>query len=198
MNENIHPIFDRTLQRSDREAFLQQRAKVIWFTGLSGSGKSTLAIEVERELHNRGFLCRILDGDNIRMGINSNLKFSEEDRIENIRRIAEISKLFIDSGVITIAAFVSPTNNLRALAAEIIGKDEFLEIFVSTPIDVCELRDVKGLYKKARRGEIEDFTGVNAPFEIPSNPYTTINTSHNSIGESVDLLLPLILNEIKY
>ncbi len=198
MNTNIHPIFDRTLQRSDREAFLQQRAKVIWFTGLSGSGKSTLAIEVERELHNRGFLCRILDGDNIRMGINSNLKFSEEDRIENIRRIAEISKLFIDTGVITIAAFVSPTNNLRTLAAEIIGNDEFLEIFVSTPIDVCELRDVKGLYKKARRGEIEDFTGVNAPFEIPSNPYITINTSHNSIGESVDLLLPLILNEIKY
>ena len=198
MNTNIHPIFDRTLQRSDREAFLQQRAKVIWFTGLSGSGKSTLAIEVERELHNRGFLCRILDGDNIRMGINSNLKFSEKDRIENIRRIAEISKLFIDTGVITIAAFVSPTNNLRTLAAEIIGNDEFLEIFVSTPIDVCELRDVKGLYKKARRGEIEDFTGVNAPFEIPSNPYITINTSHNSIGESVDLLLPLILNEIKY
>ena len=124
-NNNIYPIFDRMLTREDKEQLLNQRSAMVWFTGLSGSGKSTIAIALERELHKRGLLCRILDGDNIRSGINNNLGFSEVDRVENIRRIAEVSKLFIDSGIITIAAFISPNNDIREMAARIIGPDEF-------------------------------------------------------------------------
>ncbi len=159
LSTNIYPIFDRMMTREDKERLLKQRSVMVWFTGLSGSGKSTVAIALERELHKRGLLCRILDGDNIRSGINNNLGFSAEDRVENIRRIAEVSKLFIDTGVITIAAFISPNNDLREMAASIVGKENFLEIYVSTPIEECERRDVKGLYAKARRGEIKDFTG---------------------------------------
>lgn len=129
-NNNIYPIFDRMLTRQDKEELLKQRGVMIWFTGLSGSGKSTIAIALERELHKRGLLCRILDGDNIRTGINNNLGFSETDRVENIRRIAEVSKLFIDTGIITIAAFISPNNDIREMAARIVGPDDFLEIFV--------------------------------------------------------------------
>ena len=143
---NIYPIFDRMLSRQDKEELLKQHSVMIWFTGLSGSGKSTIAIALERELHKRGLLCRILDGDNIRSGINNNLGFTEADRIENIRRIAEVSKLFVDTGIITIAAFISPSNDIREMAANIIGKDDFLEVYVSTPIEECERRDVKGLY----------------------------------------------------
>ena len=137
---HIYPIFDRMLQRSDRENLLKQKGLMLWFTGLSGSGKSTLAIALERELYQNGILCRILDGDNIRSGINNNLGFSEADRIENIRRIAEVSKLFVDCGIVTIAAFISPTNEIRQMAADIIGKDDFMEIYVSTPLEVCEKR----------------------------------------------------------
>ena len=144
---HIYPIFDRMLQRSDRENLLKQKGLMLWFTGLSGSGKSTLAIALERELYQNGILCRILDGDNIRSGINNNLGFSEADRIENIRRIAEVSKLFVDCGIVTIAAFISPTNEIRQMAADIIGKDDFMEIYVSTPLEVCEKRDVKGQEK---------------------------------------------------
>ncbi|MFI3261905.1 MAG: adenylyl-sulfate kinase [Rikenellaceae bacterium] len=197
MSKNIHPIFDRTLQRSDRETLLSQKAKVVWFTGLSGSGKSTLAIEIEKELYNRGYLCCILDGDNIRAGINNNLGFSEEDRVENIRRIAEVSKLLLNTGVITLAAFVSPTNNIRHLATEIIGKEDFLEIYVNTPLEVCEQRDVKGLYKKARRGEIKDFTGIGSPFETPDNPSFTIDTSKHTLKDNVDMLLSYILEKFE-
>lgn len=160
---HIYPIFDRMLNREDKESLLRQHSVMIWFTGLSGSGKSTIAIALERELQKRGLLCRILDGDNIRSGINNNLGFSEEDRVENIRRIAEIGKLFVDTGIITIAAFISPNNDLREMAARIIGPDDFMEIYVSTPIEECERRDVKGLYAKARRGEIKNFTGISAP-----------------------------------
>ena len=149
---NIYPIFDRMMSRDDKEQLLKQRGMMLWFTGLSGSGKSTVAIALERELHSRGLLCRILDGDNIRSGINNNLGFSAEDRVENIRRIAEVGRLFVDTGIITIAAFISPNNQLREMAAEIIGKDDFVEVFVSTPLEECEKRDVKGLYAKARRG----------------------------------------------
>ena len=170
---------------------------MVWFTGLSGSGKSTIAIALERELHKRGLLCRILDGDNIRSGINNNLGFSEEDRIENIRRIAEVGKLFVQSGIITLAAFISPNNQLRDMAASIIGKNDFLEIFVSTPIEECERRDVKGLYARARRGEIKDFTGVSAPFEEPTNPALVLDTSVLTLEESVNKLLELILPKIK-
>lgn len=194
---NIYPIFDRMLGREDKEALLKQRSVMVWFTGLSGSGKSTIAIALERELHKRGLLCRILDGDNIRSGINNNLGFSAEDRVENIRRIAEVSKLFIDTGVITIAAFISPNNELREMAFTIIGKDNFLEIYVNTPIEECERRDVKGLYAKARKGEIKDFTGVSAPFEAPEHPALSLDTSVLSLEESVNKLLELILPKVK-
>lgn len=193
---NIYPIFDSMLKRSDKEALLNQRSVMIWFTGLSGSGKSTIAIALERELHKRGLLCRILDGDNIRSGINNNLGFSETDRVENIRRIAEVSKLFIDTGIITIAAFISPNNDIREMASSIIGKDNFLEIYVNTPIEECERRDVKGLYAKARKGEIRDFTGVSAPFEAPEHPDLLLDTSCLSVEESVGRLLELILPRV--
>lgn len=194
---NIYPIFDRMLSRQDKEELLKQHSVMIWFTGLSGSGKSTIAIALERELHKRGLLCRILDGDNIRSGINNNLDFTEADRIENIRRIAEVSKLFVDTGIITIAAFISPSNDIREMAANIIGKDDFLEVYVSTPIEECERRDVKGLYAKARRGEIKDFTGISAPFEAPAHPALTLDTSALSLEESVNKLLELILPRIQ-
>lgn len=196
-NNNIYPIFDRMLAREDKEELLKQRSVMIWFTGLGGSGKSTIAIALERELHKRGLLCRILDGDNIRSGINNNLGFTEADRIENIRRIAEVSKLFVDTGIITIAAFISPSNDIREMAANIIGKDDFLEVYVSTPIEECERRDVKGLYAKARRGEIKNFTGISAPFEAPAHPALTLDTSALSLEESVNKLLELILPRIQ-
>ena len=191
---HIYPIFDRMLGRSDKETLLGQRGLMVWFTGLSGSGKSTIAIALERELHRRGLLCRILDGDNIRGGINNNLGFSPEDRVENIRRIAEVGKLFVDTGIITLAAFISPTNSLREMAERIIGPADFKEVYVSTPLTVCEQRDVKGLYAKARRGEIKDFTGVSAPFEVPVRPALAIDTSVLSLEESVEKVLELILN----
>lgn len=194
---NIYPIFDRMLSRQDKEELLKQHSVMIWFTGLSGSGKSTIAIALECELHKRGLLCRILDGDNIRSGINNNLGFTEADRIENIRRIAEVSKLFVDTGIITIAAFISPSNDIREMAANIIGKDDFLEVYVSTPIEECERRDVKGLYAKARRGEIKNFTGISAPFEAPAHPALTLDTSALSLEESVNKLLELILPRIQ-
>ena len=192
--KHIYPIFDRMLTRLDKETLLGQRGVMVWFTGLSGSGKSTVAIAVERELHRRGLLCRILDGDNIRTGINNNLGFSEADRVENIRRIAEVGKLFVDTGIITLAAFISPTNSLREMAERIIGEADFKEVYVSTPLAVCEQRDVKGLYAKARRGEIKDFTGVSAPFEVPVRPALAIDTSVLSLEESVEKVLELILN----
>lgn len=197
ITNNIYPIFDRMMGREEKELLLKQRSVMVWFTGLSGSGKSTIAIALERELHKRGLLCRILDGDNIRSGINNNLGFSAEDRVENIRRIAEVSKLFIDTGVITIAAFISPNNELREMASSIIGKENFLEIYVNTPIEECERRDVKGLYAKARKGEIKDFTGVSAPFEAPEHPALSLDTSVLSLEESVNKLLEMILPKVK-
>lgn len=190
---NIYPIFDRMMSRDDKEQLLKQRGMMLWFTGLSGSGKSTVAIALERELHSRGLLCRILDGDNIRSGINNNLGFSAEDRVENIRRIAEVGRLFVDTGIITIAAFISPNNQLREMAAEIIGKDDFVEVLVSTPLEECEKRDVKGLYAKARRGEIKNFTGISAPFEAPEHPDITLDTSKLPVEESVKILLDYVL-----
>lgn len=195
---HIYPIFEKTLQRQDREELLKQKGIMIWFTGLSGSGKSTLAIALERELYKQGYLCRILDGDNIRSGINNNLGFSEADRTENIRRIAEVSKLFVDCGIVTIAAFISPTNAIRKMAADIIGSEDFLEIYVSTPIEECEKRDVKGLYKKARKGEIKDFTGISSPFEAPEHPFIEIDTSVCPLEESVNILMNAILRKITF
>lgn len=196
MAENIYPIFEKMLQRKDREALLKQKGIMIWFTGLSGSGKSTLAIALEGELYKQGILCRILDGDNIRSGINDNLGFSEADRTENIRRIAEVSKLFVDCGIVTIAAFISPTHAIRRMASEIIGEDDFLEVYVSTPIEECERRDVKGLYAKARRGEIKEFTGISSPFEAPEHPFISIDTSRQSLADSVKVLLEAVSPKI--
>ena len=196
MAENIYPIFEKMLQRKDREALLTQKGIMIWFTGLSGSGKSTLAIALEGELYKQGILCRILDGDNIRSGINNNLGFSEADRTENIRRIAEVSKLFVDCGIVTIAAFISPTHAIRRMASEIIGEDDFLEVYVSTPIEECERRDVKGLYAKARRGEIKEFTGISSPFEAPEHPFISIDTSRQSLADSVKVLLEAVFPKI--
>ena len=193
---HIYPIFDKMMTRQDKESLLHQKGVMVWFTGLSGSGKSTIAIALERELQKRGLLCRILDGDNIRSGINNNLGFTEADRVENIRRIAEVGKLFVDTGIITLAAFISPNNEIREMAASIIGKDDFLEIYVSTPITECERRDVKGLYAKARKGEIKNFTGVSAPFEAPSHPALSLDTSVLSVEESVNKLLDIILPKI--
>ena len=194
---HIYPVSDRMLSRRDKEELLHQRGLMVWFTGLSGSGKSTVAIALERELHRRGILCRILDGDNIRCGINNNLGFSEADRVENIRRIAEVSKLFVDTGIVTLAAFISPSNDIREMAARIIGKDDFLEVYVSTPLEECERRDVKGLSAKARRGESKDFTGISAPFEAPLHPALTLDASVLGVEESVSRLLALILPKIQ-
>lgn len=189
---NIYPITMMT--REDKENLLGQRGIMVWFTGLSGSGKSTVALGVERELHRQGILCRILDGDNIRTGINNNLGFSAEDRRENIRRIAEVGKLFVQTGIVTLACFVSPTNDIRQLARDIIGSDDFLEVYVSTPIEECERRDVKGLYARARRGEVKDFTGISAPFEAPLYPSLSIDTSRLSLEDCVQKVVQLITN----
>lgn len=197
VENNIHPIFDRMQSRSDKERQLGQRGATIWFTGLSGSGKSTIAIALEERLSREGVFCRILDGDNIRTGINRGLGFSEEDRRENIRRIAEVCKLFTDTGIVTLAAFVSPTNELRELAREIIGDEDFIEVYVSTPLEECERRDVKGLYAKARRGEIRDFTGITSPFEVPVKPTLTIDTTNRDIESCVDEVYNVIIEKIK-
>lgn len=197
VENNIHPIFDRMQSRSDKERQLGQRGATIWFTGLSGSGKSTIAIALEERLSREGIFCRILDGDNIRTGINRGLGFSEEDRRENIRRIAEVCKLFTDTGIVTLAAFVSPTNELRELAREIIGDEDFVEVYVSTPLEECERRDVKGLYAKARRGEIRDFTGITSPFEVPVKPTLTIDTTNRDIESCVDEVYSVIIEKIK-
>lgn len=191
-DNNIYPIFDRMLARADKEQLLGQRGVMLWFTGLSGSGKSTVAVALERELHRRGRLCRLLDGDNIRTGINAGLGFSADDRRENIRRIAEVGKLFVDTGIITLAAFVSPTEELRTLARDIIGAADFKEIFVATPLEECERRDVKGLYARARRGEVKNFTGISAPFEAPQNPALVLDTTGTPVEESVEKVLALL------
>lgn len=196
MAEHIHPIFDQLLQRSEREERLQQRSKVLWLTGLSGSGKSTVAKYLERVLFVEGYLPQVLDGDNIRFGINSNLSFSSEDRLENIRRIAEISKLYLHSGIICINSFISPTREMRDLARSIVGSEDFIEIYINAPIEVCEARDVKGLYQKARAGLIKGFTGIDDPYEAPENPELEIRTDQMSVEDSarriVEYLRPLV------
>jgi len=182
--------------RSDKEQRLKQKAKVLWMTGLSGSGKTTIGLAIEKELYKRGFLVMLLDGDLVRTGINKNLKFSVEDRKENIRRIAEVSKLFVNCGVMTINCFISPTDEIRAMAKNIIGKDDFLEVFVSAPLEICESRDLKGLYAKARKGEIQEFTGISSPFDIPPDPDLVLKTDQMSVEESVQCALEFILPKI--
>ncbi len=195
-NNNIFPVFNKILKREDKERLLKQKSKVIWMTGLSGAGKTTIAKYLDEELYKKGYVAQILDGDNIRSGINSNLSFSESDRYENIRRIAEVSKLFMNCGIIIINSFISPTEEIRNMALDIIGEDNFIEVFVNAPIEVCEERDTKGLYAKARKGEIKNFTGIDSPFELPKSAHIEVRTDTQSIEESVkqimDYLMPLI------
>ncbi|GAB4449200.1 MAG: adenylyl-sulfate kinase [Bacteroidales bacterium] len=197
MSENIKPIFDKMLSKQEKEKQLHQRAKCIWFTGLSGSGKSTLATLLEKKLFELNFATALLDGDNIRFGLNKDLGFTDVERIENIRRIAEVNKLFNDNGIITINTFVSPTNYIRRLAKEIIGNENFFLIYVNASIETCESRDVKGLYKKARKGEINEFTGISAPFEEPDDAQLMIDTNSESIENNLKTITEYILKEIR-
>ena len=196
MAENIFPHFDQMISREFRENRLGQRSKVIWLTGLSGSGKSTIGLALEKRLFQENFVAQLLDGDNIRSGINKNLGFSEEDRRENIRRIAEIAKLYLSSGIITINSFISPTAETRNIAKEIVGEADFLEIYINAPMATCESRDVKGLYKKARAGEIQGFTGVNQAYEEPENPALELRTDLLGVDEAVDTLFTFLKKHI--
>lgn len=196
-DNNIHPIFDRLLSRGDREKMLGQTSKVLWLTGMSGSGKSTIAQALERKMYNAGFMVQVLDGDNIRIGINNNLGFSIEDRTENVRRIAEVAKLYLHSGVITLNSFISPTLEIRQFAKDIIGKDDFIEVYINAPLEVCEARDVKGLYKKARAGEIKGFTGIDSPYEAPVNPAVEIKTDETTVEAAAQKIFDYILPHIK-
>lgn len=196
MPENIHPIFDTIIGTEKKENLLNQRALVIWMVGLSGSGKSTIARALENHLHQAGYLTALLDGDNLRTGINNNLGFSEEDRTENIRRAAESAKLLASNGVITICSLISPTEKIRSMAREIIG-DRYCEVFINCPLEECERRDVKGLYAKARRGEIKSFTGIDSPFEAPENPDIALNTADNTAKENLEKLIEYILPKVK-
>ena len=196
-SENIFPVFDKIISKEKKEKLLNQKGKVVWLTGLSGSGKTTIALQLEKELFKLGFLVQIFDGDNIRAGINNNLSFSESDRAENIRRISEVSKLFLNCGVITINCFVSPTKKMRQNAKKIIGKENYYEIFINADLETCEKRDVKGLYKKARSGEIKNFTGIDTEYEKPNNPSLEIDTSQLSPDQSIEIILKNILPQIK-
>lgn len=183
--------------RNDREKQNNQKAFLIWFTGLSGSGKSTLANALEKRLVQQGYHTYLLDGDNVRKGINSDLGFSPQDREENIRRIAEVAKLMIDAGLIVLASFVSPYRVDRARAKAIVGSDDFIELFVDTPLEECERRDTKGLYKKARQGVIKNFTGIGAPYEAPEHPDITIDTTQMDVEQAIDWIVEAIQPNLK-
>lgn len=198
MSINIKPIFDKMLSKSEKEKQLNQRAISIWFTGLPRSGKTTLALALEKKLFEQKFTTALLDGDNIRYGINKDLGFSDEDRKENIRRVAEINKLFNSNGIITINTFVSPTNEIRNIAKEIIGTENFFLIYTKASLETCENRDSKGLYKKAREGKIKDFTGISAPFEEPADAYLIINTDNESIEKCLNIITESILKKIRF
>lgn len=197
MAKHIHPIFDRTLLTREKERLLNQKGLVLWLTGLSGSGKSTIALELERKLHQLGILTQLLDGDNMRTGLNSNLGFTEEDRLENIRRVAETAKLFRSCGIVTICSFVSPTKQIRQMASEIIGEEGFYEVFVEASFETCAERDVKGLYQKALKGEIKNFTGLDAPFEASDDPFVHLNTEVENVEESTNKLFKAVLPLIR-
>lgn len=187
---------DYKITKSDRECINKHKAFLLWFTGLSGSGKSTLANLVEVALNKKGVLTYTLDGDNIRQGVNKDLTFAPKDRTENIRRIAEIGNLMVDAGIVTMAAFVSPYRSDRDDIRTIVGKENFIEIYINTSLEECERRDVKGLYKKARAGEIKNMTGISAPYEAPNHPDLEIITDHQTIEESVKTILEFILQKL--
>lgn len=193
---NQNNIFPQplSLSRLDREILKGHSGKVIWFTGLSGSGKSTLANALEQALHNAGLHTYVLDGDNIRHGLNKDLGFDDQGRVENIRRIAEVAKLMMDAGLIVITAFISPFRQERKMARELIGTDNFVEVYVNTPLDICEQRDLKGLYKQARAGNIPNMTGINSPYEPPESPQHIAECSKNSIDVEISKLVNLLLH----
>ena len=197
MENNIYPIFSKMQTREEKERLLGQRGITLWFTGLSGSGKSTVAIALEKKLSSEGILCRIIDGDNVRCGLNAGLGFSPQDRKENIRRIAEVCKLFTQTGIVTLATFISPTREIRGMARDIIGEEDFMEVFIATPLEECEKRDVKGLYARARKGEIKEFTGISSPFEEPEDPDVRIDTSCLSLEESVRRIAAAVMPRIR-
>jgi adenylylsulfate kinase len=194
---NLYPIQTK-VGAEQRKRLLNQRPKLIWFTGLSGSGKSTLAVQLEAQLFAHGFKTYLLDGDNIRTGLNKDLSFSEEGRIENIRRIGEVSKLLVDAGLVVLSAFISPFEADRQQVRSIVGSENYFEVFVDTPIEICEQRDVKGLYKKARAGEVKNFTGIDSPYEAPKHPDISIKTAEMTIDQSISVLLDKVLKQIKY
>lgn len=195
--DHIYPIFDKMLPREAKEELLGQRGGVIWMYGLSGSGKSTLANLLERRLHESGRMVKVLDGDNVRAGLNKNLGFSDEDRLENIRRVAEVAKLFADSGIVTIASFITPNNELRSLAREIIGDEDLLEVYVKASFETCSERDPKGLYAKVKAGEVKQFTGKDSAFEEPNNPDLVVDTEALSEEGSLSLLLEAAQAKVK-
>ena len=190
MSNIVHQNFN--VSKSDREKLHQHKAFLIWFTGLSGSGKSTIANALESKLNSLNVSTYSLDGDNIRLGINKDLTFSPEDRTENIRRIAEIANLFVDAGIVTLASFVSPYSKDREDVRNTVGSKNYIEVFVNTSLEECERRDVKGLYKKAREGEIKNMTGISAPYETPQNPDLEIDTEKESVDKSVDKILKFL------
>lgn len=197
MTENIHPIFDQLVNREEREQFLNQKSHVFWLTGLSGSGKSTIAKSVERMLLEKKIFAQVIDGDNVRSGLCNNLGFSLEDRKENIRRIAELSKLYLNSGIVTICSFISPTYDIRRMAMETIGDKDFTEVYVKASIEACEQRDVKGLYKKVRAGEIKGFTGVDSPYDEPMKPALLLDTENETVEESATSLYNFIESRVR-
>jgi len=196
MAKDIYPIFDTILSKSDKEKLLNQKGIVIWLVGLSGSGKSTIARAFETRLFNEGFLCMLLDGDNLRTGLNNNLGFSEEDRQENIRRTSEVAGLFSECGIVTICSFITPTEEIRNMAKGIIG-DSYIEVFINCPLEICEQRDVKGIYAKARKGEIKNFTGIDAPFEVPRNANIELDTNKYDLEYCVEALYNGVIDKIK-
>ncbi len=193
LNENI-VWHDHYVTKEERSKIKDQKPCILWFTGLSGSGKSTIANAVESRLVELRRHTYLLDGDNIRMGLNKGLGFSDEDRVENIRRIGEVSKLFVDAGTIVLTAFISPFQGDRDQVRALVEKDEFIEVFVDTPLEICESRDPKGLYKKARAGEIPDFTGISSPYEAPENPEIHIETSKLGIEECTNVIIDYLLH----
>lgn len=197
MSSNITK-HDYHISRKERNRQNDHNSFVIWFTGLSGSGKSTVANQLEKELFRSGIRTYSLDGDNVRSGLNKGLTFSLEDRKENNRRIAEVAKLFMDAGMVTITAFISPLIEDREEAKKVIGQDNFIEIFVNTPLEICEERDVKGLYKKARAGEIKNFTGISSPYEAPEAPAIEIRTEEETVEESVERIIKVLMEKLKY
>ena len=193
----IYPINSK-VSVEERQRLMNQKPKLIWFTGLSGSGKSTLAVQLEASLHAQGFKTYLLDGDNIRSGLNKDLTFTDDARIENIRRISEVCKLFLDAGVVLLSAFISPFQADREQVKSIVGEENYIEVFVDTPLEVCEQRDVKGLYKKARAGEVKNFTGISSPYESPTHPDVVIATDRMSVEESVAVLVKAIVPRISH